>query len=118
MISPCIEGLQVACVKCIFALTPQFSDVPHRLAYVEWFRPLRRPEAHSHLFSISPSIRHGRRRAEVIPLADIIQSIHLVPKFGTDKDPLLTIWNVFERSKEFYVNTWIDFHTYFLFHQQ
>lgn len=112
-----IVRLQIACVKCVFALTLRFSELPLRLAYVEWFKPLRRPDVHSHPFTISPSMRQGQPRVEIVLLEDIIQSIHLIPKFGTDKDPPLTAWNVFERAKEFHIKSSINFHTYFLFHR-
>ncbi|KLO05837.1 hypothetical protein SCHPADRAFT_806885, partial [Schizopora paradoxa] len=52
------------------------------LAYIEWFRPLREVDPASQLHSITYAKRHGQIHAEVVPLDDIVQSIHLVPKFG------------------------------------
>lgn len=111
-----LPGIRVARVKCIFALTPRFSYTAHRLVYLEWFRPLRRADPDTRLFSIQPATRNGQRQAEVVPLDDLLQSVHLIPKFGANKNPLWTPWNIFDICDQFYVNNWIDFHTFYLFH--
>lgn len=57
----------------------------------------------------------GNHQAEVIPLGDIEQAIHLVPKFGKAMDKSWTERNVFEKSNKFYVNKFINMHTFILF---
>ncbi|KLO11903.1 hypothetical protein SCHPADRAFT_799899, partial [Schizopora paradoxa] len=82
-----LEGLRVARVKVIFSLPEEISPCETRLAYVEWFRPLRAVDATTKMHSITYAKHGGMTSAEIVPLDDIVQSIHLIPKFGATMDP-------------------------------
>ncbi|KAI5115526.1 hypothetical protein M0805_009629 [Coniferiporia weirii] len=110
-----VEGLQLTRVKVIFTLPFRFSAVPERLAYIEWFRPFRGKDADSGLHVLSWTRQGGTHQAKVIPLDDIEQSVHLVPKFGREIDPSWNQWTVFNECQSFFMNSYINMHTFLLF---
>ena len=112
----CPSGLRAARVKVIFTLPGRFSPIPTWLAYVDWYRPFRQVDPATGLHVIMPSRRSGQLNSEIIPLDDICQSIHLIPRFGTDMDESWTKWNVFDKCDKFLVNHWINIQTFFIFH--
>ena len=106
-------GLRVAQVRVIFTLPPQLCipgiNHPRVLAYVEWFNPFQVKDACTQLWTVSRSFRRGGvRDSEIIPLDYIVQSCHLVPKFGKRASPEYTQDNVLETCRVFLLNCWID----------
>ncbi|GLB46021.1 putative zn-finger domain-containing protein, partial [Lyophyllum shimeji] len=82
-----LHGLRVAQVRAIFVLPKHLRAqlLPHRLAYIEWFKPFRAANLNpdSKLYSVSRSVRHQAPVAAIIPLEDIVSSCHLSPKYDT-----------------------------------
>ena len=106
----CLIGLRVAQVRALFTLPVHLQEplLPTRLAYVEWFNPLRPPDTDSRLHLVSRSIRHHAPVAAVIPVEDIVCTCHLIPKYGTRHRP--GAWaseDALEICKTFYLNKYI-----------
>jgi hypothetical protein len=106
-------GLHIARVKMIFTLPARLHDIPLRLAYVEWFRPFRAREAATGLYTSGPSIQYHLVHAEVIPLDQIVRNCHMVLKFGVES--VLIQETVIEKCTVFYLNPWLDFHSFCMF---
>ncbi|KAJ6615500.1 hypothetical protein B0H10DRAFT_1729392, partial [Mycena sp. CBHHK59/15] len=52
-------------------------------AYVEWFSAFKpQPERYHLMYKVSRTVRNGDRMADIIPVDNIQQSIHLLSKFG------------------------------------
>ncbi|KAF8888742.1 hypothetical protein BD779DRAFT_1401242, partial [Infundibulicybe gibba] len=64
------------------------------LAYVEWFKELRQPEATTGMFKVSRSSQSHGRRASIIPATQIARSCHLIPDCGASIKPTWTTDNV------------------------
>lgn len=106
-------SIRAARLKAIFSLPPNIYHTPLRLAYVEMFRAFRAPDSATKLHSTSPSfLSNGAREVRVIPLEDIIQSCHLIPRFGREKDPRWDHRNVMEKAEEFYFNHYLSVHDF------
>lgn len=67
------------------------------------------------MFIVSPATRNRKPFAAVVPLEDIVQGIHLVPKFGTEVSKDWSRENIFDKCTKFYVNHWINLHTFLRF---
>ncbi|KAJ3576991.1 hypothetical protein NP233_g6 [Leucocoprinus birnbaumii] len=79
-------------------------------AYVEWFLPFSRAriDSASGLYRITRAFEEGprkHRKASIIPIDYITQSIHLFPKFGPAVPPDWMSDSVLEDCEVFYVNT-------------
>ncbi|KAG1794623.1 uncharacterized protein HD556DRAFT_1236445, partial [Suillus plorans] len=105
-------GVRVAQVRVIFTLPRQFGAYSRALAYVEWFTPLRIPDASSGLHQVSRSTRRLHRNAAVIHVDEIARPCHLIPKMGQFVDRGWTSTNVYELVNDFYLNTFIDLDTF------
>lgn len=112
-----LEDLQVAQVRLIFDLPMHLrtSDQPFHLALVEWFNPFRGRDALSQLHAVSRSYAGQVPRTEVIPISRIMGSCHLIPKFGTHVDRTWRPDFIFDTCKTFYLNPWIDMHSFYKF---
>ena len=114
-------GKRVGQIRVIFKIPERFisqmfdSHVkpPGALAYVEWFtRPRHKAPSHK-MYRVSRSIRSdGSRDASVIEVDTIIRSCQLFPKFSGRVNRAWTSDNVLERCEHFFVNNWLDHHTY------
>jgi hypothetical protein len=101
------QGIRVGQVRVIFTLPPQLGTVPHPLAYVEWFTPLRSPDKVSGMYVISRSSRATRRNAAVVSVEQLLGSCYLVPKSGQEISMSLTTDNVLDFASKFYVDRYI-----------
>ena len=114
---PCIlTGLRVGQVRLIFAL-PEYlrgRDLPTYHACVEWFNPFRAPNPDSNLYSVTRSHRNNLPITEIVPLASIVSSCYLTPKYGTNFHPAR--WssaNVLEECKSFTLNKYISHYMFY-----
>ena len=83
------------------------------LAYIERFtQPWHKAPAHK-MYHVSCSLQSdGSRDASVIEVDTIIRSCQLFQKFGGRVNRAWTSDNMLERCKHFFVNNWLDHHTY------
>ncbi|CAL1711793.1 unnamed protein product [Somion occarium] len=93
-ISGSLEGLRAARVRVIFKLPPQFGDLPHPLAYVEWYTAFNRVDT------------------TTVGVDQIYGACHLVPKFGSQIDRKWTVENVLNAATQFFVNPYLSIHTF------
>lgn len=96
------EGLRVAQVHAIFQLPSEYPiQVDQPLAYVEWFTPLRKPDAITGYHHLTRSTRRKAGidgpYAEVITVDRLVRNAMLIPKHRTN-------------SKQYYLNSHIDGH--------
>jgi hypothetical protein len=64
------------------------------------------------MYKITRSLKDGERLASVIPVHDIVRSVHLVPKFGPTAPREWSSSTVLEECTIFYVNPFTDRHSY------
>ncbi|KAG1721776.1 hypothetical protein EDB19DRAFT_1960263 [Suillus lakei] len=69
--------------KSVPLLFPPTVKVPTHFAYIEWFEPFASaPNRHHGLYKLSRSLHGGEKVASIVPLANIVCSVHLMPNFG------------------------------------
>ncbi|KAH9925840.1 uncharacterized protein B0H18DRAFT_955019 [Fomitopsis serialis] len=102
------HGTRVARVRAIFNLPKQFGSLPHPLAYVEWYTPLRRKDPETNLYLVSRSTRNGKPNASIVSLDKIRRAAHLIPKYGRKISRDLTKDNALDVATEFRVNSYIS----------
>ena len=106
-------GLCAGRVRVIFDLPPHLHPHAHPLLYVEWFRPFRGPAQHTALYTTSHSTQNRTRRHSIVCASSLIRTCHLVPIHGNDPpDPDLTPYNALDKSLDFVLNTYGDFHMF------
>lgn len=108
-------------IRVIFRIPERFSiqifgpnaQLPGPLVYVEWFsRSQTKGRGHG-MYPVSRSMRaNGQCDASIIELNRLIRPCHLFPKFSGNVDRAWKSSNVLERSKHFFVNNFLDHHTY------
>ncbi|EJD37744.1 hypothetical protein AURDEDRAFT_72956, partial [Auricularia subglabra TFB-10046 SS5] len=116
-------GIRVAQLRVLFALPDEFTALfkqlripsPGKLAYVEWFSKPGETDDLTGMFHVRRSFRSGVqadvRQAAVIEAVDIRRSAHLVAKLSGHKPSIplhLTVHNLYERWKEFWLNNYVD----------
>ncbi len=111
-------GFGVARVRVIFSMPPSIRaqvfanpEVAQHLAYVEWYTDIpSRPDPNHGLYKISPQRdQHGSGIiGSIIPISDIIRSIHLFPVFGPFAPNDWTPKNVLDHCQTFYLNPFTD----------
>ena len=86
-------------------------------AYVEWFSQFRpNPEPDSQLYRVSRLRQsNGQPVASIIPVSDLIQSIHLFPLFGSTIPCEWSSGTSLSNASTFLVNSFTDVGTYLLF---
>ena len=106
-------GLGVAEIQAIFKLPSQFSKFTQPLAYIYWFKPFQAWDPQLGMFKLSRSTQHHHLNAAVICANQIVQTCHLIPKFGSGDVP--RHWlnsNVFNYSSDFFFNRYLDFYLF------
>jgi hypothetical protein len=106
--------LCVAQIRAIFTLPPQFGRYDHPLSYIEWFTPLGRVDAATHLHTIKRSTRNNRRRAAIIGVDQIVRDAHLIGKCGAKVPVMWGTDNILDTASTFMVNRYIDITTFML----
>jgi hypothetical protein len=107
------SGLRAAQIHAIFSLPPQYGTFAHPLAYVEWFRPFSTIDGTVGMHKVVRSTRNRARHSAVVSVSDILQACHLAPKYGpAPVDRSWTHLNVLEKSNEFYLNHYHNFHLF------
>ncbi|KAF8326774.1 hypothetical protein F5887DRAFT_899535 [Amanita rubescens] len=122
-----IRALRVAQIRAVFSISrtamnllfPQSIYVPEIFAYVEWFSPFRPvPEANHKLFKVVRSLtRNNNRLTSIIPVNNIVQSIHLFPLVAGSISRAWNSQTVLEECSSFLVNSFSDIRTYCLFNE-
>lgn len=115
-----ILGYRVGQIRVVFSLGPHHVRTlfpsgilpPKHLAYVEWFSPFTEPNPDHLMYKINRSVKHGERLVDIIPLANIRRSVHLLPKFGPLASPEWKSSTVLEQCSHFFVNSMTDRHVY------
>ncbi|KAH8100185.1 hypothetical protein BXZ70DRAFT_893418 [Cristinia sonorae] len=118
-----VKGYRVAQVRAVFFLPtrvhkqlfPTGSPPSGALAYVEWFSTFpSRPHRDHKMYKISRSYTaEGYRYATVIRISNIRRSVKLFPVFGPVASREWTSSTVHETCTHFYVDPFLDEHTYF-----
>ncbi|KAI0039049.1 hypothetical protein FA95DRAFT_1585366 [Auriscalpium vulgare] len=119
-----VQGFRVVQVRMIFTLsrtaaiaafpnaTPARSP-PQHLAYVEWFSRFQNvPEANNIMYRVQRAHDGHKRMSSIIPAAEILRSVHLIPKFGAVAPRDWSSSNVLDRCSRFLVNSFSDRNTY------
>ncbi|KAG2124860.1 hypothetical protein DEU56DRAFT_963130 [Suillus clintonianus] len=120
--APGLKDFRVGQVRAIFALPPTsipmlFSptvQVPSHLAYIEWFTPFPpAPDRNHGFYKLSRALaRGGERLASIVPVANILCSTHLVPRFGAVAPREWTSGTVLDDCESFWLNLYLDRHTF------
>ncbi|TFK72613.1 hypothetical protein BDN72DRAFT_894595 [Pluteus cervinus] len=112
------DGLSIARVRLIFGLPKSIGRTPMPLAYVNWFRPLQRPSVENGMYKVSLDKRSQYIHSGVIPITDILQTCHLIPKFGASVDDSWNPKNVLDKAASFYLNPYLRIRDFVLFRYQ
>ncbi|KAG2160171.1 uncharacterized protein EDB93DRAFT_1237363 [Suillus bovinus] len=124
IVSAGIQGFRVGQVRVIFALPPKSLlllvpptvQVPKHLAYIEWFTPFSSaPDRRHGLYELSRSFRGGEKLASIVPLANIVRSVHLIPSFGAVVPREWTSDTVLDDCNDFWLNSYLDRYTFCIF---
>ncbi|KAG1791568.1 uncharacterized protein HD556DRAFT_1432897 [Suillus plorans] len=119
-----IEGVRVGQVRVVFSLPskmlpllfPPTVEVPNHLAYIEWFTPFpSAPDRHHGLYKLSRALHGGEKIASIVPLANIVRSIHLIPNFGAMVPREWTSDTVLDNCDTFWLNSYIDRYNFCIF---
>lgn len=107
-------GFRVAQIRAIFTLPDSFS-IPEPLVYVKMFTSPQRedPIANIGMYRVRREMRGGIHSARVVPLSLVYRSINLLPMFGGRGSGWnWTSANVLEKCGVFYVNRYLDEHSF------
>ena len=112
-----VKNHRIARIKVIFALTKSTTRatftsttrIPKYLAYVEWFSSFKEDTEDNHLlYKVHKITYQNKPVASIIPLYNIVRSVHLFPKFPV---PIPEDWsstNILDECETFYVNSFSD----------
>ncbi|KAJ7121947.1 hypothetical protein C8R43DRAFT_1148665, partial [Mycena crocata] len=112
------DGLCVVRVRVIFRLPEAMVSYSEPLLYVDWFKPLQRPDPHLGMHRVSLSSRNHHQKSSIIPIGDVVRSCHLIPVFGRVADRTWTSETVLDKAKRFYLNPYLRHHDFYLFRYQ
>lgn len=108
-----MTGLRAAEVRVIFKLPSHLGIYPHPLVYLHWFKPLRAFDANVNMFYFGRSTRNHVPNAAVVPITDLVQPCHLIPKFPSG--PLEPHWlrgDSMNAADTFFLNRYINLRTF------
>jgi hypothetical protein len=106
-------GLRTAEVRVIFRLPPRFGLYPHPLVYVHLFKPLRAFDENINMFYFGRSTHNHIQNAVVVPITDVVQPCHLVPKFPSGTlDPHWHCGDSMNAADTFSLNRYINMRTF------
>jgi hypothetical protein len=121
-----IQALCVAQIHVVFCISREAADhlfphtinVPELLVYVEWFTLFRAaPEANYGLYKVSRSMMGNSHLSSIVPIHNIVQSVHLIPLVG---ETIPCEWNsnmILDNCSDFLLNSFSDVCTYCLFNK-
>ncbi|EIN04772.1 hypothetical protein PUNSTDRAFT_75804 [Punctularia strigosozonata HHB-11173 SS5] len=110
---PGVNGYRVARVRAVFHIPEKYrrqisggdNQYAGHFAYVQWFTKFRSsPCLHHRLYEVSRSMKQGIPEASIIPIEQIMQSVHLFPKFGAKVPHDWTSDTVLDLAPSFFVN--------------
>ena len=108
-----MTGLRVAEVRVIFRLPPHLGLYPHLLTYVHLFKLLHTFDNNIKMFSFSRSTRNCNPNAVVVPITNVVQPCHLVPRFPIGAlDPHWLRGDSNNIADTFFLNRYIDLRTF------
>ena len=111
--SDLFSGLCAAQIHVIFLLPSHYGSFPHPLAYIEWFWPFSTIDETVGMHKIIQSTRNQAWHSAIVSMSNIFQACHLAPKYGpVPVDRSWTHLNVLEKSNEFYLNHYNNFHLF------
>ena len=117
----CVAQIWVVfCISCEAAhhLFPHTINVPKHLAYVEWFTPFwAMPDANYSLYKISCSMMGNSHMSSIVPIHNIVQSIHLIPLVGENIPWEWYSSTILDNCSSFLLNSFSDICTYCLFNK-
>lgn len=106
----------IAQVRAIFKLPREYDDLEMLLAYIEWFTPFSVPVADLGVYSIMCLTCCQRHNVAIIPVTNVEQIVHLLPKFGHCMNVHWHMDDVLEKCDTFYINCYIYHLDFLLFH--
>ena len=116
-----VKEHRVARVKVIFALTKSVVQrtfapnvrIPKYLAYVEWYSSFKEsPEDDHLLYEVRKVTFENKPVASIIPLYNIVRSVHLFPKLPISLPEKWTSSTILDDCDIFYVNSFSDRHAF------
>ena len=113
-------GLRIAQLRAIFDLPDYYLKIlldqfKTPLAYIEWFMLFHSHNSNTSMFVVSQSTQMHCSFTEVIPIERFMCSCHLIPDFGNEMDHRWTADNVGLVCDCFFVNPYVDYHSFCLF---
>ncbi|KAF8260450.1 hypothetical protein EI94DRAFT_1773693 [Lactarius quietus] len=117
--TPSIYHINQICI--VFSIPRKYHNhlfnptvaVPPHMAYVEWYSQLTKLEPNHGMYKIHPQKDlDGNRICSIVPVGNIWQSVHLLPKFGPVTPAKWTSSNVLDCCDVFYLNTFSDQHMF------
>lgn len=93
---------------------PNAAEIPKHLAYVHWFSKFQAsPDPNFLMYKVTRLEEGEESVSSIIPVSQIVRSVHLFPKFGSVVPLDWTSDNVLEKCQTFYVNSFKDRSTHF-----
>ena len=107
------KGVRVAEIRVIFTLPSHLGSFQHPLVYLHWFTPIRVWDNTVGMYRLGRLTRNHRPHAAVVSIERIIQTCHLLPRFGSA--PIPRSWltdRVLDKANDFYLNRYINLYTF------